>query len=648
MARLLTTYALVKTLHDRGRDYVDAFSPLLVLILAERGESATLQTLQGAFNKRFSVDIPIHSLQAIATRAVRKGYARLSQRHYALLPAGTDAFHKLEPTDSIDRRINALVDEITVYLQAEGVEAVSSQAVADELTAFVYINIDSLVDYLSPSATVRPTTKPAGGKLAPYLAGYFALAKDRKPESYKLISEIVQGSVITAAASSDELVEITRKFSQITAFLDTNLVFSLLDLHHVEFSRPAKEMVGLLKKSGFQLRVFDFTLDEAVAVLSNYPPNMHLFPRNVRVSSVYSKMRQRGLSTVDLQELVATIDVQLLKLGIDVEHTGVPLTRRTYGDDVLAKIREYKPGKRDASLVHDLAAIDAIKLIRRTEKRLLEQCKAIFLTSDLRLARYDYDSGEHRSRRTVAEVIPDQLATNIVWLKNPTVGPLVPLSTAIALHGRGMLIDRSVWMSFYECLNELRSANAISDKDISLLFYNQYIERALRRFNDDGQSRVTREFVTDQIEKAREVHSAEVARTADARGEVVASEFSKKLTQERLDAQKRSLERATSFKKTAWEKAERRASKTVAGMLVLLNVAVVVCILLLTPLVLRHWAKIEPCVTWISICASVILAGLGDLLSARRLYGVLKEAVAKRIYRDLVDGFPLDASDPES
>ena len=538
MNKLICTYSLVKTLYEQGKDYIDSFWPLVLKVIPKDKTPLNLASIQKELKENFTLDIPEHSLKTIITRAKKKGYMVQQKRQFRLTDQGNEYLDSLELESEVERRINELLEDIKNYLNEQLRLSLTLNDTYDIVLSFLRGNIDSLVEFFNPYSSIIQLTisRPKIDKYDNVLVNYFEIAKQRKPDLYRTLTDVIYGSVISTAASNRDIAEINKKFEHTQIFLDSNYLFSILDLHFPEFNKPANELFNLLKLYRFELRVFDFTIDEMVGVLRNYFIEQHLYIPGVRVSSIYSNLKSRGLTIEDVREIIAKIESKILELGIKIEPTRIDLKDyKSPNEEYRSKLSQYKPCQNLRSQNHDIAAVEKIREIRRLLKREIESSKALFLTSDLRLSKFDFLEMGHREKATVCEVIQDKLLTNILWLKNPSIVKDIPLKSIIAVHSREMFIDREIWRRFCETITKLKEDTSINSKDISMLFYNHYIEEVLRVYDYPQIDKITPEFILGEVQTVNQLIDAETKKKLEQQREV----FEKELTQKQLEEEKK-------------------------------------------------------------------------------------------------------------
>ena len=629
MNRLIYTYSLVKTLYEQGKDYIDSFWPFVLKVMPRDKTTLNLSTIQKGIRDNSGLDIPQYSLKSIITRAKRKGYMTQKKGRFWLTAKGDNYLDALEPESAVERRINELLEDIRNYLNEQLGLSLTLSGSYDIVLSFIHENIDSLLEFCNPDSSIIALglSRRSDSRYDSVLVSYFQIADQRKSGHYQTLTDIVYGSVISTAASKRDIAGVNKKFAHTKIFLDSNYLFSILDFHFPEFGKPAKELLVLLKFYKFEVRAFDFTLDEMVRVLRGYSREQDLFVPDVRVNSIFSSLKNQGLTTEDVREFITKIEDKIWELGVKIEPTAVELgDYKPPKDEYRAKLSHYKPDQGLYAQNHDLAAIEKIREIRKAPKREIESSRALFLTSDLGLCKFDFFEMRHREKATVCEVISDKLLTNILWLKNPAIIKDIPLKSIIAIHSHEMFIDRRIWRRFCENIRKLKQEGRISDKDISMLFYDHRIEKALEVYDDSQTDKITSELILEQIQSASKLIDEETKKKLEEQREI----FEKKLTQVELDKKNALETRLSAIKEKLKVKAVRKAKRrAVVKMCIpaLIFVGIFIYFLLT-----RGWARTAGVILGIASVVG-ILSFLGIKVNILNIRKRLQDKAFQRIYR---------------
>ncbi len=563
MERLTYTYALVKSLYDQGEDYVDSFWPFTIKVFPPH-KPVNLEFIQKALKKIFDLRVPLHVLISILNRAKKKGFIAQRRGKYKVTDGGLKYLDKFETDKEVERRINSLFEDIRQSLNKQD-GFLGSDQIHDVLLSFLLKNVESLIEFFNSSAipSEMAVLKPQGYEK--YLIEYIKEAEQHKPEIFKTLQDMFLGSIISVvlnAREPSEMIEIrTRKFKHCQVFLDTNFVFYILNLLTPEFNEPAKELFNQLKKHGFEIKVFSFTVAEICWVINGYIREAHRYPTTIAVGTLYSSLKRKGWTKTDAREFIVNIEGILSEKGIIVEWVeDIDLKNYTPPNDKFGYlISKHKPFQALFAQNHDLAAIEKIKELQGHSVRKIEDSKAFFLTSDARLSRFNFLEMGHKESGTVCEVILDRLLTNLLWLKDPSAE--LSLKSIIAVHSRDLFVKRRVWDRFYEVLRQLKQKGEVKDEDISMLFYHRNIEYELEEFDETDVDEITTEFVLEKIEEASKLPEEEMQRKIKEKEKEFLRRLEEEVSKKEQEEERKWLEKLEGVKKNIRKVAEKLANK---------------------------------------------------------------------------------------
>jgi hypothetical protein len=504
MKKILYSYAFIKTLSDNNADYIDSFWPLMVQIFPENKELA-LYAVQKTCRDELQIQIPSHPLEFILQRAKKQGYINKNVRdRYSLTKNGIEFKHNLEPERKIQRDINALLEDIKHYFESHNL-SITTEEISDLLEVMLKRNFEPLIQFFHTKQDIPEFDTSSIDSRENLLIAYIIEAERDKPILFKTIEEMFYGSLISTLLYSEEpekSFEIKKKgFSHCDVYLDTNFIFSLLDLHRTpESTQSAKELFQLMKDFNFQIKVFSFTIDEIVRVISGYVEGREGY--QIDEDNIYSTLRKKRWKKSDITTFISNIEKTLKDLGISIENVA-DFDSSSYlpkNTSLKTQLESYKNWYTSFSINHDLAAIEKIQEIRGKPIRNIEEIKALFLTSDARLKNFNLNRMGHRDNKTICEVFLDRLLTTMLWLINPKIN--LSLSTIISAHSKGLFTKWHVFDQFFKIVNEMEKEGKINEEQINALFYNNYITEELGRMDDASQTHITLDFVFEKVERA--------------------------------------------------------------------------------------------------------------------------------------------------
>jgi hypothetical protein len=666
MTSQLYTYSLIRTLYDQKGDYIDTFWPLIVKALPTDGSGVSLDGLQNSIAEKYGLSIPQHSLRTITTRATRKGYTERRDKLISLTRQGIDFYYdKLEPERQAMRRVNELLEDARVQISARHQLSLTTEQIKDAIQSFVVSNLEVFEQFFNADIISSEPKTEMSGATESALLDYFMDIERTKPNVFRTLQDIICGSIISAIVHSGEmLVETGKRFERTTVYLDSNYLLSLLRLGYEEDNHPALELFRLMKAEGaFEFRVFDFTVHEITSLLKNYEREQHVYHPQIKVNSLFASLKTKGWTAAKVREFVVNFETQLWdELEVKIASTEVNLRNYEPADpsrrDSLAA---YKPYQGDREQNHDLAAIDQIRSIRKKHVTRIEKCQAMLLTSDLKLALYNYNEEGHKDDYTISEVIPDRLLTNILWLKNPGANGKLSLDSIIAAHSRQLFVDQAIWKKFYKTVADLRSEGSIDDKDVSLLLFDSHIQEVLREYEPEDVDRVETDLmkIIEDYEKRRDdssrravavVASPAVAPPAVASPAVAVvppapapevparvlqaiTELNNKVNTLTEENNRIKLNTIDHWKKLQEAQAETETKLWIAASAGGSLVALLALSIYVVKPILTHWSQIDPIFSMAPVFLSLVAALLGVKLDPLHWRSRLKDKIFNRVYR---------------
>jgi len=624
--------------YDQGEDYIDSFLPF---VLGAIKDSPNIKDIQSNLKRNYGMEMPSHVATNILNRATRKDYVACDKDRFKLTSQGSHYLGQLETEAEVERRLNALIDDIAIFFR-ENNTPMKENAIADLLYRFISENLQPLVECINPDARVELKVKESGKKNN-LLVRYITNAEKQKPDKFHTIQDIVFGSIISVILYTQQLSDLgrfTNRFKHCQAFLDANYIFSILGLHPDEFSEPAKELFNLLKQAGFTIKAFDFTLAEMSRVLASYPEEEYRYPQTINIDSIHSWLKRRGWSKTQVATLIANLEKVLTTEGISIEwETGIDLnTFEPEGDGKLRSLfPKYKLQYTTRTQNHDLAAIEKVKHYRGHPVRQIQHCKALFLTSDNGLSRFNFIEMGHKDNRTVSEVILDRLLTNILWLGNPS--SKLPIKSVLAAHSRDLFVRRRIWERFYEVLKNLRQQEKVQDENISTLFYHGYIGDVLSRFEDSDADKITEEFTLETIEKAAKSLEKETIRLMKNQEQEFVKQLGKAVSEREKQNERGWLDRIqdskTSIRTHAAQSIHKRLIGVKSAILAGLCVPFIIC------LVSGDWNRL-----WQTVSLVTLVVGFVQFFIPR-FWDSVQEKWLHNLYTRRVIEAKLDTLEPE-
>lgn len=303
---------------------------------------------------------------------------------------------------------------------------------------------------------------------------------------------------------------VSKKLGHCEVYLDSNLILPLLGLESDHIVGSARERIDLLKKYGFDIKAFSFTLEELHRVLTQVSVHLRklpveLLPQVGLPRSIQEAWVVKGWRQQEITDFIENLDTYVHSTGITIEL--VPnknlSTYEPFDEKLRGSLARYKdPTVSTVSSVnHDLAAIETIIEIRGKPITRIEDIKAFFLTQDIRLSKFNVLEMGHWDNFTVPEVFLDKLLADILWLKDPDTQPSLP--SILEAYSRQLFVDIKVWDKFSDVVRELRKEGKVKDQHLEEIFLGQYMAVSSGEWIKPDVDEISEDFLVDVIAAAR-------------------------------------------------------------------------------------------------------------------------------------------------
>jgi len=504
----LINYALVKSIYEEKKDYINIFIPFVLKVLDKENIDFNIEIIQNKLSKSFEISIPLYTIKTIINKSRKKDYCDILKDGKIILKEnGKNFLYKIyEKENSINRDINLILEDIREYIKKQHIMK-SNEQILTELKNFLKYNIIDLIEFFNPKGEFKNLKKNANNisiNNNKYIIDYLLEINKLKNNFYQIFENIFYGSLISTLLTYSDLNMINKKISRLTIYLDTNFVFNIFGFRNQTIAKSSNELYNLLKSYKIKLKIFDFTEQEIIRFLRNYNPDQYF--NSIEVDDVYYILKSKGWTLEDCYNFIYSFNDKLKNLGIEKESTNFDFKKINIENEKYKSLLNYKENTKflkeinEFSIKHDLAAIEMIKRIRKTSKRYIEDSIAVFLTCDTKLSKYDFYEEGHIENFTCPEIINDKFLTNFLWLKNPQINKNLPLNYIISLNSEN-LINRNIWYKFFDNHIKLREEDKINEKDIGLLIYHHRLSEDLTNIDSDDQ--ITESFILNKIEEAK-------------------------------------------------------------------------------------------------------------------------------------------------
>lgn len=469
----LTSLAVLKVNWDSyKKSYTDHFVPLVAeCIRASNKLVVSLPEVQGGMLTDFGLRIPAHSLKVILTRLEKKGGVR--KEHGAYHP-NDRALQTLSIKDTKQRVLkhhDATINRLIGFVREKyNVTWSDKDAEAALLSFLAAYDLDIL--RAATEGTLIPPIDRSIRNAGFLVSAFTRYIYENDSVAFSYLETITKGHLLANALFFPDISAVTRKFRNTRVFLDTRVILNALGYNGTAYQAPCRELLDLLHEEGTELRCFRHTYDELHGIFNAIASR---FDKGIPAEAydlVTRTFRDRGASESDVLLAMTTMGRDLDRLRIKIEEK--PPYAATYQIDegVLDKnLGDSIHYKKDSSRIRDVDSLSAIyKLRRGQEYPIIEECRALFVTTNIRLVRASTEFFKsYQSAGNAPVCVTDHHLTTILWLKKPMMVPDLPMKRLIADSYAAMEPSEDLWRKFLAEVKKLQKRGEITAEEVLAL-----------------------------------------------------------------------------------------------------------------------------------------------------------------------------------
>jgi hypothetical protein len=488
-----------------GKDYLDNFIPLVAeSIRVANLTVVTAEAVQEALRHRFGLELPLHPLNVVLSRARKAGLLR--QEHRVLYPVP----EALAATAFRDRESEARAVHERVVQSLRGFAKEEYGEEWDELFAERAL-LDALeadgTRLLFASYEGQAITFASASEVGRYVVGAFVgRAQERYPDLLNDLETLAKGYLLASALFLPRPGEHDRSFRRTTVFLDTRFLIYAAGYAGESLEAPARELCDLLYEYGADVRYFEDTLQEVLGVLNATLSLMKQGRSRDAYGDVMAYLIASGKDAGDLELMIARLPEKLRYLRIDVADTPDYKEKQFVVDEpgfeaaLQANIRY----KNHGALIHDVDAISAVARIRRgRDSFVVETCRALFVTTNTDLAKVTRRFFQPEATYgSVPLCLTDQALASVLWTKGPSKAPDLPRKLLISNAFAATQPTDDFWKLYLAEIARLEEKDEISDTDYALLRYSTAAKRAAMDITRGDRAAFTEGTVQEILRRA--------------------------------------------------------------------------------------------------------------------------------------------------
>ncbi len=326
----------------------------------------------------------------------------------------------------------------------------------------------------------------------------------------------MRGAMLTETFYYSDPNNLQGKMRKVLVFFDTTFLLRAIGLCDNKYSVSCLELIEILRSMGVRMWCFKQTFNEIHGILRAASTQTRRRGRTLphRPGDVFDYYNSIGASESDIELDIATLENKLNKIAVQVKEKPKYEKALTVDENVLREeIITELPSQSEQAQSHDIDCLTSIYRLRRGRvEKCLESCGAIFITSNIGLAKASTRFfNKYHGISDAPVCMPDQVFTTLVWLKAVNKAPDLPRHRLVANCFAALQPSDELWRSYVKEANSLRDKGTIGEEDYAVLIYSLEARDKLMELTL-GEDENIRGTVQDVLAAAKKNYTAELSR----------------------------------------------------------------------------------------------------------------------------------------
>lgn len=512
----LATVAMLKVNFDRGQDHIGMFEPFVLDAIGHlNATDFDVDAIRQVVRDRHDMQLPEATTRLLLQRVARSKALRREGGRYFRTDADIAVPDLRAERLRAEERQRRLASAVRAAGNRHGLDLESDEAALQLVLTFLEYEHVALAIHESPTAE-RLSQEDPGQRIALTAICLEEVIAD--PGLADVLQEMLEGFVLQNTLLLKDITTATRRFKDLTVYLDSQVVFGALGLRGKPMQTAVIELLDLLRGTGAKLGVFDKTLREMRAVLTLYEDRLGTAQgrQTLYRTDLTRHILAARLTPSDMRLAISTLEIDVKQMGVDVQPTPSRERRWTYDEQKLAAILT-EPGKKptEPRVVHDVDCIAAVLSLRRGHVGSLDDAVAVFATSSsmtVRNARRWYDEEVGRGAPPIVHYLA---LSNFAWLKRPASAARLKLHELVALCGVAIRPSPAAWSAFVKHLEKLRASKTLTDDEAVAIIASSLTDRCLVEADiDDDPDASSMSEVVERVKASYKESSEQDVATA--------------------------------------------------------------------------------------------------------------------------------------
>jgi len=501
----IISLAILKVNWDReDKRYLDNFVPIIRECI--RTSSDTIisdQSLQQQLLSSFGLQLPLDVIRTLLKRVKEGGFIRQQGYNYSPNLEKLNSSEFAATQQRILKIYEDLIEKLVVFCSKH--YNVTWTGADAEVALLSYIEeIQIFIVNSRFSNSVIPEVPHTEGNTKFLVAKFVKYLQENNLSGFSDLQTVVEGNMLANAIFLPGVEQPDRKFRATSVYLDTGLLMNALGYDGPAEQASTVELLSLLKETGANICCFRHTVDEIRGIFDGVIARKK---SNKNEFNDYEDdyLRSSRFTVSDIELFDVQLKTNLSELNVMIND--VPnFNEHEYvidEEELERVIKRHISYSREKALLKDVKSVSAIMRLRKGECFfLVEECKAVFITTNVTLAKAVQDFYYKESNpRSITPCLTDGFLTNMLWLKKPLQAADLPRKRIIADFYAAMKPDDAFWRLYLQHIEQLEQKGQISADNVYLLRRSSEAKRTAMEVTTGDIKKLTQGSVKEIIER---------------------------------------------------------------------------------------------------------------------------------------------------
>lgn len=470
----LVSYAILSVNYNEKNNFLSNFEPFVLEIIKKTNPSQiSKDDLKSGLKDEFGLEIPSSIIKIICRNLSDKGYLftekiyELSDR-YVYKPdlEKIDSVNLISKSDSMVKDFNVLIESFRAFIINNFGDRENLDLSNEKLIGMVDFFVkENNVNLVLDTTFTNKYEKDYDNYL---VANFVQHINESDPNNYATFLNIVKGNMLSESLYYNSSGNFEKKFTGSKFFFDTSFIMYAMGYSGPQRQMPCTELLNLLKVNQAELFCFERNITEVIGILTW---SKHHLNSGKDSHNTITYFRENGINEEDIDliisDLESSIENQLgIKISPDSDYDHEDYSNVIDYNGFLEFLSKNISYTKDISLDNDVEAVGSImRLRKRKQPTNIEDCGAIFVTTNNTLAKKTKEYFLSQENIGIPPVLTDSVVTNLVWLKNPQLYPNLPSLKLIADCLAAINPSDRLWNKYIDKLELLTANNELIDKN---------------------------------------------------------------------------------------------------------------------------------------------------------------------------------------